>query len=130
MGGEPVSAGTFEVGEEVVTPAVPEPPKVWDHSEVMPAYKGGLEAMVKFLSKQIRYPAQARRNGTEGTVFISFIIGMDGKVIQAVVFKGISKECDAEALRVINRMPTWNPGLQGGNPVMVRMMLPIKFQLN
>lgn len=128
-GGEPVSTGTLDIGEEVVAPAIVEPPKIFDHSEIMPSYKGGVGAMVKFLSSKMRYPAVARRIGTQGTVFVQFVIGMDGNVIQAKVIKGISKECDAEALRVISMMPTWNPGLQGGNPVMVRMVLPIKFQL-
>jgi periplasmic protein TonB len=128
-GGETVSTGTFDTDEEVVAVAITEPPKIVDHSEIMPSYIGGMEAMIRFLGSKMRYPAAARRIGTQGTVFVQFVIGLDGNVIQAKIIKGISKECDAEALRVISMMPAWNPGLQGGNPVMVRMVLPVKFQL-
>jgi protein TonB len=127
-------ASTYTEGTDIapvaVEPAIVEPPKVWINTEIMPSYKGGLEAMSRFLSSKIRYPSIARRTGVQGTVYVSFIIGPEGNIIKAEVVRGISKECDAEALRVISMMPAWNPGLQGGTPVMVRMVLPIKFQLN
>ncbi len=96
----------------------------------MPTYNGGQEAMMKFLQKKLRYPSAAQRMGTEGTVFVSFVVDMYGRVIQAEVVKGIGRECDEEAKRVISMMPLWNPGKQNHNPVMVRMVLPIKFQLS
>jgi protein TonB len=116
--------------DRVVPPVVEEAPKVLDRAEVMPQYEGGMEAMMKFLRNKIRYPAIARRLGTQGSVFVSFVINTDGSIIQAKVIKGISKECDEEALRVISMMPAWRAGRQGNVPVMVRMVLPIKFQLN
>lgn len=116
--------------DRVVPPVVEEAPKVWDRAEVMPQYEGGMEAMIKFLRNKMRYPAIARRLGTQGSVFVSFVINTDGSIIQAKVIKGISKECDEEALRVISMMPRWQAGRQGNVPVMVRMVLPIKFQLN
>ncbi len=105
------------------------PPKVYDHPEIMPSYKGGAEAMMKFIVRKTRYPAHARRIQIEGKVFVSFIIGPDGSVLEAKVVKGIDKDCDEEALRVINMMPLWNPGMQGDLPVMVRMVIPIYFKL-
>lgn len=114
----------------VVTPPVAEPPKVWDRTEIMPSYMGGMEAMMKYLQKNVHYPAIARRTEVEGAVYVSFIIDMNGQVTNAAIVKGISKECDAEALRVISNMPAWSPGKQGGAPVMVRMILPIRFKLN
>lgn len=131
VGGEVTVPGDVGVGvEEVASPVVIEAPKVWDRVEVMPQYEGGMEAMIKFLRSKIRYPAIARRMETQGSVFVSFVINTDGSIIQAKVIKGISKECDEEALRVISMMPPWNAGRQGNMPVMVRMVLPIKFQLN
>jgi len=109
---------------EVVTP------KVVDFAEFMPQYEGGLEAMSKFIRKNLKYPAVARRMGIEGSVFVSFVIDTQGNVTETKVIKGISKECDEEAVRVISKMPAWIAGRQGNMPVMVRMVLPIKFQLN
>ena len=129
VSGAEISADITDIGGEIVESAVVAPPKVWDHTEIMPSYKGGMEAMIKFLSGKMRYPAIPRRMGIEGTVFVSFIIGPDGNVMNAEVVRGLSKECDAEALRVVSMMPTWNPGIQGGTPVMVRMVLPITFKL-
>jgi len=129
-GGEAPEVGVVGIGtEEIGAPVVPEVQKVWDMAEVMPAYDGGRGAMIKFLSSKMRYPSIARRTEVEGSVYVSFIINTDGSVIEAKVAKGISKECDAEALRVVSMMPRWLAGRQGNVPVMVRMMLPIKFQL-
>lgn len=130
-GGEAPLEGAVEGPgtEAVTTPAIPEVPTVRDIAEVMPQYDGGQAAMVKFLSTKMRYPAIARRMETEGVVYVSFVINTDGRVIDAKVVKGISKECDAEALRVVSSMPRWLAGRQGNVPVMVRMVLPIKFQL-
>lgn len=129
VGGEPVTAGATDLGIAAAAPVIVEPPKVWQYVEIMPSYKGGMEAMIRFLSTKLRYPSIAQRTGTQGNVFVSFIIGADGNVMDAKVIKSLSKECDAEALRVISMMPSWNPGIQAGIPVMVRMVLPIKFQL-
>jgi periplasmic protein TonB len=123
-------SGTGDVGPAVVEPAVVEPPRIYDHTEILPSYKGGMEAMARFLSSKIRYPAAPRRLGQEGTVYVSFVIGADGNVTDVKLVKGFNKECDAEALRVVSIMPAWNPGIQGGNAVMVRRVLPIKFQLD
>jgi protein TonB len=129
-GGDAPEVGFEGTGTEVAaTPAVPEVPTIRDFAEVMPQYNGGQSAMVKFLSTKMRYPAIARRTEVEGIVFVSFVINTDGTVIDAKVVKGISKECDAEALRVVSSMPRWLAGRQGNVPVMVRMVLPIKFQL-
>jgi protein TonB len=124
-GGVDVGAGGNDV---ITTTAVT--PTVFTTVEIMPAYKGGVEAMMKFLRKNLHYPSVARRLGTEGTVFVSFIINSDGRVIQAEILRGISKECDAEAKRVIGLMPAWSPGQQNKTAVMVRMVLPISYKLD
>jgi protein TonB len=98
--------------------------------EVAAEYKGGMEALFKFVSRNIKYPAIARRMEIEGTVFVSFVVGKSGEIMDAQVIKGIHPSCDAEALRVINLMKDWSAGRQGGQPVKVRMVIPIKFMLN
>lgn len=111
-------------------PSIFEPPKIYDIVEVKPAYVGGLEAMTAFIKKHVKYPAIARLTGVDGTVYVQFVLSVDGRITQAKVIKGVSDECDKEALRVITMMPAWNPGLQGGVRVMVRMVLPIRFKLS
>lgn len=98
--------------------------------EVMPMYEGGMEAMMKFLQKKMRYPKIAVQNREEGTVFVSFIISSTGEVTNIEVVRGISKSCDQEAIRVVSMMSKWKPGLQNKMPVAVKMVLPIKFKLD
>lgn len=93
-------------------------------------YPGGLEAMMKFIVKNMKYPAQARRMGVEGSVFVSFVVDKEGKISDPQVIKGISTDCDQEALRVIKQMPPWKPGKQNGKAVKSRFVLPIKFKLS
>lgn len=97
--------------------------------EQMPEFPGGQAELFKFLSKNIRYPSQARNNNVQGTVFVAFVVGPDGKIRDAQVQKGIGYGCDEEALRVINTMPPWKPGKQSGRSVSVRYSVPIKFSL-
>ena len=96
---------------------------------VMPAYDGGYRGMMQYVSGKVRYPASARRLGIEGTVFVAFVINREGKVTDVKVIKGISEDCDKEAVRVISAMKDWFPGRQNDRTVSVRMTLPIKFKL-
>ncbi|HEY5916388.1 MAG TPA: energy transducer TonB, partial [Chryseolinea sp.] len=92
-------------------------------------FPGGLEAMMKFIVKNMKYPAAARRMGVEGSVFVSFVIDKEGTISDLTVIKGISADCDKEALRVVKLMPPWKPGKQNGRAVKSRFVLPIKFKL-
>jgi len=121
-------------GTDVVEgpPAVVEPPKPVESTIVIglnATYKGGMEAMSRFLGRHLIYPPTARRIGVDGTVYVSFVVDTDGKVINATIIKGVSKECDEEALRVVSLMTDWIPAQQNNRKVMVRMVLPIKFLL-
>ncbi len=111
-----------------VVPVTPKGPV--DFAEVMPEYIGGRAAMMKLLSKHFKYPKSASAMGIEGTVFVSFVIDADGNVVEVKVVKGVSAECDKEAIKLISLMPKWNAGKQNHEPVAVRMILPIKFQIN
>jgi periplasmic protein TonB len=124
--------GTIDVQANVdatnIAPVTNTPEIIVD-AQKMPTYIGGQSAMVKFLTKNLRYPASARRMGTSGVVYVSFVINVDGKVILPKVEKGIDKECDEEALRIVSKMPNWIAGAHNNKPAMVRLMLPIKFQM-
>jgi protein TonB len=119
---------TFE--EPVKEVAVEDPNKVFLVVEQPPEFEGGLEAMYKFISKNMKYPASARRMNIEGSVFVGFVVDADGKISETSIIKGISADCDKEALRVVQMMPKWRPGKQSGRPVRVKFVLPIKFKLD
>jgi protein TonB len=128
--------GTVDPGKDAIERGpgsnvidVPAPPPYMVAPEVMPAYEGGMEGMMKFLQKKLRYPSTARRQKVEGIVYVSFIINPQGEVTNVEVVKGFFRDCDTEAVRVISLMNKWTPGLQNKVPVAVKMVLPIKFKL-
>lgn len=98
--------------------------------EKMPEPEGGLEALYKFINKNLKYPAQARRMGIEGTVYVSFVVDENGNMVDINIAKGIGAGCDEEVLRIFENPPKWHPGKQRGVPVKVRQMIPVKFVLN
>ncbi len=98
--------------------------------EQMPTYPGGEEALHKFLQTHIRYPKEANKNHTEGTVVIQFVVEADGSVDEIKVLRGVEGGCNEEAIRVINMMPRWQPGKQNGTAVPVYFNLPISFTLD
>lgn len=121
------------VFDDVVPDAVEEPEedqnKVYTIVEQPAEFPGGFAAMMKWVSQNMKYPSQARRMGTEGNVFVQFVIDQQGQISEAKVVKGIGAGCDEEAVRVISKMPAWKPGKQNGKAVKSRFVLPLKFVL-
>jgi periplasmic protein TonB len=103
------------------------PDQIFLFVESPPVFKGGEVALLKFITKNLNYPARARRMGIEGKVFVKAIIEKDGSVSDAEVIKGIGGGCDEEALRVIRMLPKYEPGKQRGRPVRVTITYPITF---
>ena len=97
--------------------------------EQMPQFPGGDIELMKFLSENVKYPEAASKAGTQGRVVAQFIVEADGSITNVKVVKKVSDELDAEALRVVNAMPKWKPGLQKGQPVRVKYTLPVTFRL-
>lgn len=93
------------------------------------APQGGMPAFYEYVGKKMKYPAQARRMGVEGKVFVEFVIERDGSITDVKAIKGIGAGCDEEAVRVVESAPKWKPGKQRGKPVRQRMVLPISFKL-
>jgi protein TonB len=87
------------------------------------------EKMLQFIYGNIKYPAIARENGVEGMVVVKFVVEKDGSITQAEVVRDIGAGCGAEALKVVNMMPKWEPGKQRGRAVRVQFNLPVKFKL-
>ena len=97
--------------------------------EQMPQFPGGVAAMYKWLSEQIKYPASAKENGIQGRVVVQFVIGENGSISNVKVVRGTDPALDAEAIRVIKAMPRWSPGRNKGLPVKVSYNLPITFKM-
>ena len=98
-------------------------------AEIMPAFPGGEGKLFEFISKNIKYPQLARETGTQGRVYISFIVEPDGSISHVELLRGIGAGCDEEALRVVKAMPKWSPGRQCGKAVRVVYNLPVNFKL-
>ncbi len=97
--------------------------------ENMPEFPGGTAELMKFLAKNIKYPAEAQQKGEQGRVMVQFVVGKDGKLSDIKIMRSISPALDAEAIRVIKAMPTWKPGTQRGQAVAVKYTIPISFRL-
>lgn len=97
--------------------------------EAEPEFPGGMEALMKYLSENIKYPEQAKKENIQGKVYMRFVVERDGSIVDAEILRGIGGGCDEEALRVVNAMPKWKPGKQKGTPVRVQYNLPIVFKL-
>jgi len=98
--------------------------------EKQPEFPGGSAAMMSFLSNNIKYPVVAQENGIFGRVTCSFVVNIDGSIVDIEVIRGVDPSLDKEAMRVISTMPRWTPGEQRGRPVRVRFTLPVQFRLN
>jgi protein TonB len=96
--------------------------------EQNPEFPGG--NLSAWLSSNLKYPAIATEMGIEGRVIVQFTVGKDGAIRDVIILRGVDSALDKEAVRVVNKMPKWIPGRQGGTPVSVRYTLPVVFKLN
>ena len=103
--------------------------KAFDVVEQMPQFPGGHAALLQYLAQNIRYPEAAYKAGIQGRVIANFVVEKDGSITEGRIVKSVSPELDAEALRVINSMPNWIPGMQNGEAVRVKYTIPVTFQL-
>lgn len=96
----------------------------------IPSYPGGLEALMGFLSKNVKYPKPAYDDGIDGTVIVQFVVKEDGNIISPEIISSyLGGGLEQEALRVVQKMPRWEPGYKDGKPVSATYKLPIRFTL-
>jgi TonB family protein len=95
-----------------------------------PEYKGGYEAMLLFLKKNVIYPDSAIKKKIEGTVFVQFVVSKTGKLSHIKILRGIGGGCDEEAIRVVKLMPNWIPARGEDEAIPSMFQIPIKFSLN
>ena len=95
-----------------------------DHA---PEYPGGEEAMGEFFSQNVQVPNKAKQARVTGDVVVTATVGTDGKLTNPKVAKGLTPECNAEALRVVQAMPAWQPATRRGVPVPIMVQVPVPF---
>lgn len=130
---------TEDAKEEVVAPVSPEAKEtpadstvkeeVFMVAEQMPEYPGGMKEMLKFLQENVKYPENAMKNNVQGRVIVQFVVEKDGTLTEFKVARSVDPDLDAEALRVLQTMPKWKPGMQRGKIVRVKFTVPVSFKL-
>lgn len=103
--------------------------EVFEIVEQNPMFPGGNEELMKWLSKNLKYPASAQENGIQGRVLVQFVVNKDGSIVEPKVLRSVDPALDKEALRVVSTMPKWQPGKQRGKTVRVRFTLPVTFRI-
>ncbi|HEY4154937.1 MAG TPA: TonB family protein [Puia sp.] len=102
-------------------------PEILDRAQIMPEFPGGLEALRRFLLRNLRIPDSVTEPGSEVRVLVKFVVGTDGKVTGIQLVQSGGMAFDPEVQRVISRMPVWKPGIQNGRKVSVYYNLPVNF---
>ena len=116
---------SFDLDEEEEVEA----PQIFVVVEKMPEFPGGITALRQYIGKNVNYPAMARENDIQGTVYVKFVVTSRGKVDKVEVARGVDPLLDDEALRVVKTMPDFEPGMQGGKAVSVWYSVPIIFKI-
>ena len=129
VGMRPDNIAEVEASPQADEETKPQSKKVYESVEQMPEFPGGIAAMMRYLSENIKYPPEAAKNNIEGRVVLQFVIDETGQVGDIQVARPVSEELDAEAVRVVKSMPKFEPGRQDGEAVSVWYTLPINFKL-
>jgi protein TonB len=97
--------------------------------EEMPMFPGGDPALLAYIMEHTQYPEVAKENNVQGKVIVRFCVTSKGGVDKVSILKSVDPELDKEAIRVVQTLPPFKPGKQGGKPVPVWYMVPINFTL-
>ena len=104
--------------------------EIYQVVEQVPEFKGGMDALMKYLSSNINYPQEAKDKNIQGKSLIRFVVEKDGSITDVGVMRSSGNDLlDQESLRVVKSMPKWNPGKQSGRAVRTRFVLPVMFRL-
>lgn len=128
-------ADKFKAVHEQVIVKEPEPEVKPKEEEIFVAveqqaeFPGGTAAMMKWLSNNVRYPESAQQNDIQGRVIVKFVVEKDGSIGHAEILKGVDRDLDREAIRVVKKMPRWQPGKNNGVAVRSYFNLPVVFRL-
>lgn len=117
-----VLIGIFSVDAQTNEP-------VYEKTDVMAEYQGGMTEMINFIGKNLKYPKPAARANVSGKVFVKVIVEKDGTISSPSIVKGIGFGCDEEVMRVVGLMPKWTAAQIEGKAVRSSMVLPVMFAL-
>ncbi|MBN4061938.1 energy transducer TonB [Bacteroidales bacterium AH-315-I05] len=95
----------------------------------LPSFQGGQKALEKFIRKHLKYPSRAKEMGISGTVYVNFVVDVDGGIKNVKIATAIFPDLDEEAIRIMNLMPKWKPGKRQNKKVKFGLRLPVKFSL-
>ncbi len=104
--------------------------KVYQTAEKMPEFPGGNQSLLNWVKENIQYPVEAQKKGIQNRVIITFVINKNGKAVEPMIVRSVDPLLEKEAIRLVNSMPKWKPGEEKGEPVRVKLALPINFRLN
>ena len=108
----------------------PNTEEIYTSAYRMPSFPGGDAALMKYISKNIRYPQMAKENGIQGKVVVQMVIMKNGRVGEVKVARSVDRDLDREAVRVCKSLPPFSPGCNAnGDPVNVWYTLPVAFKL-
>lgn len=104
---------------------------IYSVPETFPEFPGGMQALMRYLSENVKYPTVAAENGIQGRAVCSLVINKDGTVSDVEIARSAGDpSLDKEALRVVRSLPLWKPGTIKGKPVRVKFTIPINFNFN
>lgn len=97
--------------------------------EDLPQFPGGAAEFMKWLTKNLKYPASAQQRKVKGKVVAQFIVNKDGTVTDLEVVQPLDAACDREVLRVLGMMPKWEAGIMNAKPCRTRVCIPVVFNM-
>jgi TonB family protein len=101
----------------------------WFAYQIRASFPGGTDSLRQYLARYMKYPADARRQGIDGTVKVKFTITKDGSLSDIQLLNNVNPFLDQEALRLVNAMPKWVPARLDGREVNMSFILPVAFRL-
>lgn len=126
---DPISENAVEDPVEAELPAEKEQKDVFVAVEKQAEFPGGIQALMQWLSMNVRYPEDAMKNDVQGRVIVKFVVNPDGSISDPTVLKGVETSLDKEAVRVVRAMPKWIPAENQGQKVASYFNIPISFKL-
>ena len=112
-----------------VNPGQQNSDQIFTEVDEMPKFPNGDDALIRFLTENLKYPQDARDERIEGTVFVTFVVEKDGSVTDVRILRSVVSSLDEESIRVVKAMPKWKPGVIKGEPVRAQFTLPLRFVL-
>ena len=113
-----------------------EPPPAQDDAvqdfrvvEDLPQFPGGPTELMKWLTRNLKYPKTVAEQKRQGRVVAEFIVNKDGSVTDVAIVKSFNNACDAEVMRVLRMMPRWTAGIMDGQPCRTKVVIPVVFRL-